>query len=196
MALSDYTPVLAWFADSLTDLDLPTGATKSNPTGLSDPPLSTDATASDPDDSFAEYIDLDDAVSYALPSTVNGVGTGDITVVAKLQWRTTASGRVVIETESGGWEIYNHSGSSRRVGFRAATGTQAIVCASNILSASQDFIVAFRRSSGTWTLWIDVDATGGMSQDTPSQNDLSGTLNLSAIDSITFGSNADATNPF
>lgn len=198
MALSDYTPVLAWFADSLSDLDVPTGSTPTTPTGLSAPTL-----AGSPD-SYAEFGGAH-GVSFAPPAAVNNVGTGDITIVFKGRLDTSGSNRTIVENYDGsgsndtdaGWAIENHSGTSRRVGLYfppRIAATEVLSNSSNSLSLGQDYIIAFRRQSGTWTVWLDADASGGMVADTPEEDTIDHETNLSSCGFITFGAVRNAGN--
>ncbi len=200
MALSDYTPTLAWFADSLLDTDIPTGSTPTNPTGLSDPSLNGTP------DSYADFA-LTNGITFTTPTPVGEVGLGDITVVIKAQLDTSGAGRVIAENWDGsgtgntacGWQIVNRTGTSRRIGLAALpteSGTAVVECADNSHTLGSPFIIAFRRSSGTWTIWMDSDASGGMTSNTPATNNLGNNDVFSEMNPVTFGSRATGANPF
>lgn len=200
MALADYTPSLAWFADSLSDTDIPTGSTKSTPSGLSDPTITGSP------DAYADF-GLTHGVTFTTPTPVGEVGLGDITIVMKAQLDTSTAGRVIAENWDGsgvgndacGWQIVNNTGTSRRIALAALpteAGTANVECASNSHTLGSPFIIAFRRSSGTWTVWMDSDASGGMTSNTPATNNLGSNDVFSEMNPVTFGSRSTGANPF
>jgi hypothetical protein len=200
VALSDYTPTLQWYADALTDLDEPTGATKSNPGALTDPTI-----AGTPD-AYANF-DLADAVMFTPSAPVNNVGTGGLTIVIKARMDTTSAGRVLVENYDGsgvgnsdvGWQIVNTTGTSRRVGLAlppTAHSAEKLETSANATTNGQDFIVAFRRSGTTWTIWLDDDAAGGMVAHTPGTSTLPGDVGFGSCGDIAVGSTRTGATPF
>jgi hypothetical protein len=146
-------------------------------------------------------------VMFTPASPVGEVGSGDITIVMKAQLDTSTAGRVIAENWDGsgtldsatGWQIVNRTGTSRRIGL-AALPTEASVevleCASDSHALGSPFIIAFRRSSGTWTVWMDSDASGGMTSNTPATNNLGSDDVFTECGDITFGSRRTGANPF
>lgn len=179
MALTDYTPAVAWFADGVTDLDIPTGATVTNPIGS----LGTLAVTGSPD-SYADC--SDDAAHFAIASPSYEVGTGDITIVMKARTTTFVAGEYFVYDYDGtgttgtatGLAIKVITGGSERVALVVPPSSEAagsgltLECSSDTLVPNQDFIIGFRRSSGTWTIWLDADASGGMVANTPFFNNI------------------------
>lgn len=202
MALADYSPVLQWYADALTDLDQPTGCSKSNPGSLADPSILGTG------DQYAEFrVETPQAVSFEPPAPVNNAGTGGITIVMKGRFDSTTAGRIVAENWDGsgandsdvGWQIVNTTGTSRRIGLAlppTAYTAERLETSANAITHDQDFIVAFRRSGTTWTVWLDDDATGGMVSHTPGTNNLPGDANFTSCGRITFGSDRNGSTTF
>lgn len=202
MALADYTPVLAWFADGLTDLDIPTGTTPSNPSGLTDPTIAGTG------DQYADC-DGSDGIIFTPGTPVNEVGTGDVTIVGKFRVDTLVSGDVLFENFDGGGATGNPgdhgfaielsssvAGRIRLIAPPDAGNTAAVLNGSaDAFTAGQDFIVAWKRTSGTWTMFIDLDASGGMAAITASTNSI-GARSFGACGGIAFGSRNSAANPF
>jgi hypothetical protein len=201
MALADYIDDLEWiwFADDL-ELDLPTsGITKSNQSGLSDPSIAGAG------DTYADFT-LTTGVMFTPASPLGENGTGDKTIVLKLQLDTSTAGRVIAENYDGsgtidsatGWRLTNTSGTSRRVGISAPPNVYTLEvtdCPSNFHTLGSPFILAFRRSGGTWTVWGHASAGGGMTQLTPFSNSI-GNCVLSECGDISLGAQRDGTNPF
>lgn len=198
MALSDYTPTLAWFADSLSDMDEPTGTTPSNPGSLTSPTLTGSP------DSYADF-DGADNISFLPATPVMEVNTGDFTLVMKVRIDSFVTSDVIWENYDGsgsggsahGMQVFIDSAVNRVVSLypppRAESfGTKSAV---TTLVAGQDFIIAWRRSSGTVTMWLDVDASGGMVSHTPSSNGFT-TSAITEGGDITFGSDRTGSNPF
>lgn len=200
MALADYTPVLQWYADALTDLDQPTGATPSNPGSTTSPTIAGSG------DLYADN-GTSNGISFAPVSPVNNSGTGGITIVLKARFDTTSAGRIVAENYDGsgtdtsdvGWQIVNSTGTSRRVALALPPivySSERLESAEYALTAGQDFIVAFRRSGTTWTMWLDDNASGGMISHTPSTNTIPGDANFSSCGTISFGTSRTGASPF
>lgn len=189
MALSDYTPVYQWYADALTDLDDPTGTTKSNPGALTDP------TIAGAGDQYAEF-DGTNGLSFLPASPLLEVNTGDLTLVVKARVDTFASDVVLFANHDGagssgsshGYLLQTDSAANRVLSLKVPPRGSSFEVQNSSLSlvAGQDFIIAFRRSSGTWTIWLDADASGGMVADTPSAN-TAGSSEILACGDISFG---------
>lgn len=198
MALSDYTPTLAWFADSLADLDEPTGTSTGNPGSTTSPSL-----AGSPD-SYADFGGTNGL--YFSPGTpVGEVNTGNFTIVFKARVDAFTANDVLWDNYDGsgvsgnnhGIRLYTDSGAGRTIGIWPVprANSFATYCSSGTLVAGQDFIIAFRRSSGTVTVWLDVDASGGMVTNTPDQNNF-GSSPITECGRITVGCDYDGNNGF
>lgn len=211
MALSDYTPVLAWFADSLT-LDAPSsGVTKSNPGSLVDPSIAGTT------DKYADFNGTSTGIKFVLPAAAPAPGkTGAITIVMKFRFSRTNSA-----AEEYLWHMYDGSGASpdnvglacqwqgfaadlERLSLRVPPRTTSFECrnGSGHFDPDVDAIVCWRRSAGapgTWTMWTDPDATGGMTSHGPSENSIetssSGGTGITETSEITIGSSRDGTGP-
>jgi hypothetical protein len=125
----------------------------------------------------------------------------------KAQLDTSLAGRVIAENFDGsgtldsatGWQIVNNTGTSRRIGLAALpteASSEVLECASNSHTLGSPFIIAFRRSSGTWTIWMDSDASGGMTSNTPASNTLGSDDVFTEMGDVTFGSRRTGANPF
>lgn len=198
MALTDYTPVWGWFADSL-ELDIGAG-TKSNQSGLSDPSIAGSG------DKYADF-DLTTGVMFTPASPLGANGQGDKTIVIKLQLDTSVAGRVIAENWDGdgtndtatGWRITNATGTSRRVGLSAPPTpytSEITDCPSNYHTLGQPFILAWRRSEGVWTVWGNADASGGMTELVPQNNSIGGAVNFTEMGDISLGAERSGANPF
>ena len=190
MALSDYQPIIAWFADSLADLDIPTGTTKGNPGTTGDPTLTGSP------DSYADF-DGTQGINFLPASPVGEVGSGDFTIVMRARVDTFNAGDVLWENYDGsgtsqsavGLRIKITAGGSRRIGLVIPPSNETtfvLDTTTSALTAGQDFIIAFRRSSDTMTIWLDVDGSGGMVAHTPNASSL-GTFGVSECGTITIG---------
>jgi hypothetical protein len=204
MAWSDYQPDLAWFADSNSDLDAPTGTTPSNPHSLTSPTLTGSP------DSYADF-DGADSIGFTPGTPVLEVGTGDVTIVARIRVDSFVAQDYIWENYDGsgttttavGYRIKITRGSSRCVALTAPPGSEAtngtgfiLETPVTTLTAGTDFIIAFRRSGGTWSLWLDADGTGGMTAATPA-NDTIGNAAFTECGLITFGEAGQTTSaPF
>jgi hypothetical protein len=183
------------FFDGVLDLDIPTGTTVTNPIGS----LGALTVTGSPD-SYADC--SDDGAHFAIASPSYEVGTGDITIVMKARVTSFVAGEYLVYDYDGsgtaaaaaatGLAVKVTAGGSRRVGLAVPPASETIgsgfltECSSSTLVAGQDFIIAFRRSSGTWTVWVDADASGGMVSDTPSSNTL-GSASLTECEGPVFG---------
>ena len=197
MALSDYNPVLQWYADGLTDLNEPTGTTKSNPGALGDPTIAGSG------DQYALFAGSE-AVSFLPSPTVLGVGTGDLTIIVRARIDTFNLNDVLWENYDGaggtndyGLRLYVSSESLRRVALQVPprSSSFSLDTPNSVLVAGQDLIVAMKRTSGTWAMWLSADGTTAMSAATPYVNAI-GTSVITSVGDLTFGAQRDGTAPF
>lgn len=198
MALADYTPIVQWYADAVAAIERPSVTTKSNPGSLTDPTIAGIT------DQYADFGGTN-GLNFLPGSPVLNVGTGDITIVMKARVDSfTTSDRLGGNYDgtgtagsNHGLEIYIPSGVGRTIALMIPPRSESfrLESSSSTLVQGQDFIVAFRRSSGTWTIWLDVDASGGMTSDTPSTNAI-GSSNISECGDIYFGCDRDGNNGF
>lgn len=203
MALADYIDDVSWFwfADDLTDIDIPegNGATKSNQSGLSDPAIAGAG------DTYADFT-LIEGVMFTPPSPLGNVGTGDVTIFVKLLMDTSTAGRCIFQNYDGagtedtdtGWSLFNTTGTSRRIGL-VATPTLYTAEVTDIPSSfhtnAAPVTLAWRRVSGTWTVWGNAISSGGLSEVTPVSNSFGGGTVIGACGDLSFGAQRTGANP-
>ena len=199
MALSDYTPTLMWWADSLSDLDTPTGTTVTNPGALGNPTQGGSAS-----DYYYDFDGTNDGVMFTPGTPVNEVGTGDITLVMKARYTGGGVLDIVMQNYDGAGSAGTSHGYQIRLESTAAPRVSLLVPprgdgfrlegSSNSITLNTDFLVAFKRSSGSWTMWIDDGAATGMSRVTPITNAI-GSSAISSCGDIAFGSDRTGAEP-